>query len=191
MKDFRSTYYLFFDTEFADFSNLSPLSIAVVSEDKNFEFYQEVNDFVPSACSDFVHEFVIPLLNLGQYGMPYKLLSEKLIKWINDLPCNDVIFITNYAGDITILERLLSLQGEAKLSKKFIVKMVSKAFNIATIERGLYDHRTIHKGFQALSDGINLALAQYPNKRHHALYDVMAVCDAWRDAMQVLKATLD
>ena len=179
--------YLHFDTEFADFGNFSPLSIGVVSEDKNFEFYKEVNDFDLNICSKFVKSIVIPLLDLPKYGMTYKDVSQSLISWINQLPYKEVMFIADYSGDITILERMLSLPGEVKLEKKVMTKLIDKALNQVTRERGLYDHRNIHRAFKALTDGIDASLIKEPHRRHHALYDAHANCDGWNSAMNALK----
>lgn len=187
MQNFSSVIYLHFDTEFANFSNLAPLSIGIVSEDKSLEFYKEVNDFDINLCSQFVKDVIIPLMDIPKHGLPYKEVSQALIKWINSLPCKDVIFVSDYSGDITILERLISLEGDIKLEKKVMRKLIDKAFNQAVMERGLYNHHHIHKAFEALTDGIDHSLAKQPHMRHHALYDAHANCDGWNDAIKVLK----
>ncbi len=181
-----STIYLFVDTEFADFSNLSPLSIGLISEDKNSEFYKEINDFKLEDCSDFVRTIVIPLLNLQKYGQSYAQVSESLIKWVNELPCKDVVVVADYTGDIVILERLLSLPGSINLEKKVTTKHLNKAFIQATQERGLYNHRIIHNAFSAITAGISASLSQKPEMQHHALYDAHANCDGWRSGMKIL-----
>lgn len=186
MSDIISTYYLHFDTEFANFSNLSPLSIGIVSEDKKFEFYKEINDFKLNDCSDFVCENIIPLLDLEKHGQPYAEVSQSLIKWINELPCKDVIFVADYMGDIVIIERLLSLPGDIKLQKKVITKLLNKAFIQATQERGIYNHKSIHKAFQAMADGITVSLGKQPEMQHHSLYDAHANCDGWKSGMKKL-----
>lgn len=187
MQDFRSFYYLFFDTEFANFSTLSPLSIGIVSEDKKIEFYKEVSDFEVNDCSNFVKDIVIPLMDLEKHGLPYKELSQQLIKWINDLPCKEVVFVADYDGDIIILERILSELGELSLKKKVSIKLINKAFNQATIERGLYNQRIIHKAFEAMANGISNSLSQKPKMQHHALYDAHANCDGWIQAIKLLE----
>lgn len=187
MKNFLSTYYILFDTEFADFTNLALLSIGLVTEDKKYEFYKEVNDYDPESCSDFVIKNIIPLMDYDNHGLSYRDLSESLIKWINGLPCNEVILVADYSGDITIWERLISLPGAVKLEKKVFSKTLSKAFNQATIERGLYDHRNIHKAFKAMTDGISHSLSKTPEMQHHALYDAHANCDGWIAGINTLK----
>jgi hypothetical protein len=187
MQHFSPIIYLHFDTEFANFENLSPLSIGIVSENKNLEFYKEINDFNINLCSQFVKDVVIPLMNLSKHGLPYKQVSQELIKWINNLPCNEVIFVSDYSGDIKILERLISLQGEVKLEKKVMKKLMDKAFHQAIMERGLYNHNHIDAAIKALTDGIDKSLAKQPQMQHHALYDAHANCDGWNDAMKVLK----
>ena len=52
---------IFIDTEFTDFFNCHLISLGIVSE-YGEEFYCEV-PYPDEACSTFVHEIVIPLLN--------------------------------------------------------------------------------------------------------------------------------
>jgi hypothetical protein len=188
MQNFSNVIYLHFDTEFEDFGSLSPLSIGIVSEDKSLEFYKEVNDFNINSCSKFVKDVVIPLLDLPKHGLPYKEVSQELIKWINSLPCNEVIFISDYSGDITILERLISLPGDVKLEKKVMKQLMDKAFYQVVMERNLYSHNHMDAAITALTDGIDESLAKQPEMKHHALYDAHANCDGWNNALKVLKA---
>ncbi len=171
--------YFFFDTEFANFSTLAPLSIGIISEDNQHDFYQEVSDFNIEECSDFVQEVVIPLMKLEEYGQTYKELSESLIRWINKLPCKEAMFISDYDGDIIILERFLSEPVATKLEKKISLKLISKAFLSVSMERGLYNHQTVHKSFAALNEGISESLMKNPEMQHHALFDAIANRDGW------------
>lgn len=78
---------LFLDCEFTDFIDCELISLAMVSEDGQHEFYGERIDYDRSRCSSFVHEAVIPLL--GQFpNARYncRQLTLQLWKWFDTLP---------------------------------------------------------------------------------------------------------
>lgn len=178
--------YLFFDTEFANFNNLSPLSIGIISEDNSLKFYQEVNDFKKEDCSDFVIKVVIPLMASPEQGSPYKLVCDSLKHWINQLPYKEVVLVADYGGDIIILERMLSEPGQVSLQKKVMIKLINKAFIQMTMERGIYDHQRIHLAFKEMANGIGKSLGRVPGMQHHALYDAEANRDGWNAGMKLL-----
>ncbi len=178
--------YLFFDTEFCNFNNLSPLSIGIISEDKDFSFYQEINDFKDEDCSQFVKDVVFPLMLSREEGKPYKEVCRALIEWINQLPFKEVLFAADYGGDIIILERMLSENVGVKVEKKVMLKLMNKAFIQMTMERGIYDHHRIHLAFKKMVDEIGKSLSRNPQLQHHAMYDAEANRDGWYAAMKLL-----
>ncbi len=78
---------LFLDCEFTDFLDIELISIAMVSEDGQHEFYAERNDFAHAKCSDFVRAAVEPLL--GQHPEAIcdrEELCRRLWAWFATLP---------------------------------------------------------------------------------------------------------
>ena len=78
---------IFFDTEFTELG-IDPklISIGLVSEDGNREFYAELSDtYQPSDCSDFVREAVLPHLQGGEVLVTMHDLSICLVDWLTAL----------------------------------------------------------------------------------------------------------
>lgn len=78
---------IFIDTEFThlpDSFNPEPpglISIGCVSEDGK-KFYGENADFQVELCSDFVIETVLPLLEGGDFSVPYPMVAKQLRHYI-------------------------------------------------------------------------------------------------------------
>lgn len=78
---------IFLDCEFTDFIDCDLLSIGMVSEDGQHEFYAERTDYTDSWCNNFVLEGVLPLL--GQFpGAPCTRdeLTKRIWEWFGTLP---------------------------------------------------------------------------------------------------------
>lgn len=77
---------IFFDTEFTELSLDSRLiSIGLVSEDGQREFYSELEDtYKLTDCSDFVRESVLPHLQGGNARMSAQELTVKLANWLEE-----------------------------------------------------------------------------------------------------------
>lgn len=72
---------IFLDTEFTDFFNTNLISIGMVA-DSGEEFYAEV-PFPDAACSAFVREVVIPLLNQYPHAYcPIPDLGMRILRWL-------------------------------------------------------------------------------------------------------------
>lgn len=94
---------IFLCTEFTDFTSHELISLAMVSEDGQHEFYAERYDFDGELCSDFVLFEVLP--HLGRF--PAALcdrdgLIRRLWQWFATLP-GHVQIATDYAGDRDLL----------------------------------------------------------------------------------------
>lgn len=76
---------LFLDTEFTGLGQRWPrlISIGLVSEDGQHEFYAELNakDYIEK-CSPWVKENVLPFLDGGNYEMQPDELRQRLAAWI-------------------------------------------------------------------------------------------------------------
>lgn len=77
-------FRIFFDTEFTELG-IDPklISIGLVAEDGVRTFYAELSDtYVPSDCSDFAREAVLPHLEGGDTRMTLRELAERLVAWL-------------------------------------------------------------------------------------------------------------
>lgn len=77
---------IFFDTEFTELGlDARLISIGLVTEDGQHEFYSELEDtYQLDHCSDFVRESVLPLLQGGNARMSLQELTLKLAKWLEE-----------------------------------------------------------------------------------------------------------
>ena len=78
---------LMLDCEFTDFIDCELISIGMVSEDGQHEFYAERSDYDAARCNDFVREAVLPLL--GQFPgavCSRDELTHRLWSWFATLP---------------------------------------------------------------------------------------------------------
>lgn len=75
---------VFFDTEFTNlYFNARLISIGLASEDGSREFYAELSDtYQVAACSDFVKESVLPLLQGGEARVTLRELTRHLGLWL-------------------------------------------------------------------------------------------------------------
>jgi len=71
--------YVFFDSEFTNFTNPSLISIGAVATDST-AFYCELSDFPSAQCSAFVRETVLPLLD-GDC-VPRTIAAQSFVRWL-------------------------------------------------------------------------------------------------------------
>ncbi len=176
--------YIFFDTEFENFATLGLLSIGCVSESGEHEFYEEVSDFNRKECSEFVNKVVLPLM--GAHPIPLIQVQERLKSWINQLPYDEVIFVSDYGGDEMILQRLLNTKGEVALQKKVGLQLMQKAFSLVCKERVIYKHLYVNKSLEVMLRGVEEYLKKDPQRQHHALFDAKANLHGWRAALRFM-----
>ena len=78
---------IFLDTEFTDFIDCELISIGMVSEDVQHEFYCEVSDFDLAKASRFVREAILPIMGADPAAICTKAeLKDRLWKWFATLP---------------------------------------------------------------------------------------------------------
>lgn len=75
---------LFLDTEFTSFEDPALISIGMVSQDGQFQFYSEVCDYDRSSESEFVRTTVLPLLS-GE-NETLQSLKTSISNWFETLP---------------------------------------------------------------------------------------------------------
>jgi len=118
---------LFLDTEFTDLIPENKLiSIALVTEDGR-EFYAELTDtYELEDCSEFVKQFVLPILKGDPYKMSEYACALKIAQWIEDLgePC--ILGLDNVSWDFPHLKRLIQMTSlwPANLAKTDYYKFV-------------------------------------------------------------------
>ena len=93
------------DCEFTDFINQDLISIGVAA-DNGDEFYGINSEYLKPWASAWVNENVVPLLDLDKYGMKRLELSSRLWSWVEELPCDFVIWCSDYRGDLELLDQL-------------------------------------------------------------------------------------
>lgn len=79
---------VFIDTEFTDFSpNCDLISIGLITEDGQQQFYAEVSDYKKEWTSPFVKREIFPFLGKDHQCLVTKLqLKSRLIQWFSMLP---------------------------------------------------------------------------------------------------------
>jgi hypothetical protein len=109
---------IFLDTEFTDFADCDLISIGLVDENGR-EFYAELTDYRQEACSDFVKQVVIPLLNKQPntvFGGKYHV-AVQLNEWLKHYDDGDQIanICFDYNGDWFWFTGLIQMIPEEEL----------------------------------------------------------------------------
>ena len=158
---------VFLDTEFTDSLDCELISIGMVSEDGNFEFYLERNDYPFEWCNSFVRAAVLPQLGRADLALNRTQLIERLTTWFAILPRN----VTIACDSFTDWELLLDAFGEIR----------------PTNLRDRFDMRTIVD-----STVFHNAVVRYHEENgpwHHALHDARAHRKGWLAWMNTQNGT--
>jgi hypothetical protein len=151
---------IFLDTEFTDFIDCELISIGMVSEDGQHEFYAERNDYNDSWCSHFVREAVLP--HLGRFigaACTQGELTQRLWDWFSTLP-NHVQIASDSAHDRDLLWDAF---GEGLPGN---------------LDRSVYDLRALID--TTAFNGAVCGHHEAPNQPcHHALHDARAQRAGW------------
>lgn len=143
---------LFLDTEFTDLNNRDLISIGLVSECGQHEFYAERNDFIMAWCNDFVRAEVLPHLGNVETVSREELKSQ-LYEFISNIG-EEVVIACDFVGDFDLLKNALDAELPPNLSSSW--------FNFS-------DYKDSYVFYFAASEFHNLG-----NPRHHALHDAHA-----------------
>ena len=151
---------IFLDTEFTDFIDCELISIGMVSEDGQHEFYAERTDHDKNLCSNFVLEAVVPHLGeIPEAACSRDELTQRLWQWFASLP-GKVQIATESTHDRDLLWDALS-EGLPENLDKSVVDL-RPLFEDATFSEAVYDYHKEHN-----------------HPWHHALYDAKAHRAAW------------
>ena len=162
---------VFFDTEF---TNINPhatpylISIGCVTLDGR-KFYAETSDaYHQHDCSDFVMEFVLPLLDGGDTRMPSVDLAAKLKSWIEGLGEGEVIFKSDAPNlDWPFVQELFTFFGTWPVNLK------------RTCGTIYFDNPNFYHRYQA---GLYEFWKGWKDKQHHAMVDAESLRFAWKYA---------
>lgn len=177
---------LFIDTEFTCFetATMQLISIGIVSEDGNHEFYRENTSHNADFRSDFVNKIVIPLLEGGSYAKAWDWIALDLKEWIDTLPGDEVCFICDYVGDWHLTDPLLKKHQQ---SKKVGAMMYNQAFIHRLYEFGVHTEAKLDDAMRDLMYNEGDSYFSIDPRQHHSLVDAKASRHAW---MRGLKAGL-
>lgn len=150
---------LFLDTEFTDFIDCELISIGMVSEDGQHEFYAEVEDYDRAKCNPYVQCGIWPLLGKSPGAiLPRANLVEQLRTWFAGLPRSLIIACDSYQ-DWELLVDVLDGEVPANIAGRADL-------------RGLIDTTVFHKAVYQYH-------AQPGQPWHHALHDARAHRAGW------------
>lgn len=164
---------LFCDTEFTTFETLTQqiISLGIVSEDGQHEFYVENTSHLPEFRSDYVQKVIVPMLDYDKYGRTYPWACLDLKDWLEKLPDQEVNFIVDYVGDWHLIQPMLK---ECPSSKKINAEMYSAAFLRVLHERGVHTEKKIDDAYRDLMYREDDSYYLIDNRQHHALVDAKA-----------------
>jgi hypothetical protein len=99
---------IYFDTEFTGLSHdAKPISIGLVDESGNNEFYAELSDtYRPEDCSEFCASEVLPHLEGGAVAMSVDELRRRLPAWLHERGAGAVLVCDSHR-DVGQLDALL------------------------------------------------------------------------------------
>lgn len=137
---------IFIDTEFTDFENPELISIGLVTEDGQHEFYAEL-PVNYSKCNDFVLAIILPQLGKGpdaQCGIDE--LCIRLKNWIVQFACMAPITICyDYDGDWTLFCKAMDNNIPIWLRGKNIYRYIDQtALQMFFIEHRISDHHALN-----------------------------------------------
>jgi DNA polymerase III epsilon subunit-like protein len=166
----------FFDTEFTGFELITQeiISLGIVSEDGNHEFYVENTSHHESFRSDFVQKIVVPILDNEKYGHPYKQCCGLLTVFLEHLPDTHINFIYDYTGDVDLVVPMIeAMPFNSLLTKRITFELFQHALVRTLQERGVHTESKIDNAVRTLFDASDTYYLQDP-RQHHALVDAKA-----------------
>ena len=140
---------LFLDCEFnGGFGDL--MSMGIVSEDDNQEFYEEVALPEGTVIDPWVAEHVVPLMD--GTGQSYSLFQNKLKRWLNKFP--EVVVWVDHPADIEYFTRAINFGNGDWMRPKgqsmtFIVHDMISAKKSERPHHALYDAKAQRDSYLA------------------------------------------
>lgn len=151
---------IFLDTEFTDFIDCELISIGMVAEDGQYEFYAELTDYNKDICSHFVLDAVVPHLGkIPGASCTRNELTQRLWQWFATLPEN-VQIATELITDVELLWDALSEGLPENLDKS--------VFNL----RPLFEDPSFNTAVTRYHE-------EFDHPWHHALHDAKGHHRGW------------
>ncbi len=160
---------LFLDTEYTGFGQPNPklISLALVAEDGQREFYVELTDtWKVEDCTEFVRNKVLPLLDGPQ--RTYVQAGAELRAWLNEAP------------------RFVQAACDSSVDFRFLLDLLG-APCIPNLAVSCFDLRPLIDS--TVYDSTVAAYHQVDPREHHALMDARAYRLGWLAWMDSRKGT--
>lgn len=137
---------IFIDTEFTDFKKPELISIGLVSDDGQHEFYAElpVNQ---ARCNDFVLATVLPLLGKVQGAQcSFAELKERLTQWLAQFAVSTPVTICfDFPGDWQLLCHALGDEIPEWLTGQNVYPYINQTtYQMFFIENRLQEHHALN-----------------------------------------------
>lgn len=157
---------LFLDTEWADAAGAELVSLALVSEDGQQQFYVE-RDPLPASATEFVRHTVYPILDRGDAAMSDVAMTTALRVFLANVP--EPYILADYPNDLKLVARVLAgfdmRDSEAQACGQIPRPVMTHMLKDGIIQMVLEDWFEAHPDEQ--------------RRRHHALVDASALRMAW------------
>lgn len=137
---------IFIDTEFTDFTNTELISIGLVTEDGQHEFYVEL-PVDQSKCNDFVLTTILPQLGKASSAQcTVDELHSRLVRWLEQFAhCAPVKICFDYDGDWQLFCHAMKYDIPIWLSSENIYRYIDQdALQMFFIENRLQDHHALN-----------------------------------------------
>lgn len=174
--------YIFIDTEFTDFINTELISIGLVSDDGQHEFYAELNDYRPQVCSEFVRMNVIPHLDLQKHGMTRLQAAARLFCWLEELGEDYIICPDNKIDWELFIDLIEDIPKNVHVTPVMLFDQIRimidvKADVIQTPDKTWF----FNMALESFKSGFKDHFDRNPDqKQHHALADARANMNGWK-----------
>ena len=134
---------IFIDTEFTDFVNTELISIGLVTDDGQHEFYAELNVDI-NRCSEFVVEEVLP--QLGK--VPAFSIDETrthLLFWLHQFESyEDVKICFDFEGDLKLFQQIIGKMPSWLSSQNIYNDIDESRIQYFLKSQGLEEHHALN-----------------------------------------------
>ena len=137
---------IFIDTEFTDFVDTELISIGLITEDGNHEFYGEL-PVNRRKCSEFVIEYVLPQLGMRPQA---QYTADKLEAWLRDWlekfsHLENVTICYDFSGDWQLFQFALSNKVPDWLTGKNVYQYIDQEALARYFEKyGVQEHHALN-----------------------------------------------